>query len=123
MGKIKSFTDLIVWQKADDLFIEMVGDVEKFPKTRVTYVLTDQVIRCVGSISSNIAEGFGRRGQKEFAYHLGVARGETNQSMDWYHKIGRIGYLSQEIVEKRKQSLIEIQKMLSGLISKLDQKK
>lgn len=124
MGKIRSFMDLIVWQKADDLFVKLVmEDVPNFPKTRAGYVLTDQLIRCVGSISSNIAEGFGRKGPSEFTYHLGIARGEANQSFNWYHKCGRIMYLSEKTVEKRKEVLVEIQKMLSSLISKIDKKK
>ena len=119
MGKIRSFTDLDVWKKADDLFFEVVQDIENFPATKVAYIITDQLVRSVGSVSANIAEGFGRRGRNEFSYCLGIARGEGNEALNWYFKVLRLKYISEDIFLKRQDSLVQIQKMLSGLISKI----
>ncbi len=118
-GKIKNFTDLIIWQKAIDLFEKTVADVEKFPNKRAAWIITDQIIRSVGSISSNIAEGFGRGGQREYRYHLGVAKGSASESQDWYYKIGRLKYLPENLIEERIRVLTEIIKMLNSLISKI----
>ena len=120
--RIKSYQDLLVWQKADDLFVDLISDIEGFPHTQAARVITDQIIRSVSSISANIAEGFGRRNKGDFAYHLGIARGEANESHNWYHKCGRIKYLALETTNKRKTLLEEIEKMLTSLISKVQQK-
>ncbi len=58
---VRDFRDLIVWQKAITLFEHTVADVEKFPNTRAARIIEDQLLRCIGSISANIAEGYGRR--------------------------------------------------------------
>jgi four helix bundle protein len=62
--KIISFTDLIVWQKAHQLVLDIYKITEKFPK-KETYSLTDQMRRAAVSVSSNIAEGFGRYTYKD----------------------------------------------------------
>jgi len=51
---MKDFRELIVWQKARDLFERVVRDVEKFSNTRAARVIGNQVLRSVGSISANI---------------------------------------------------------------------
>lgn len=118
-GKIKNFTDLIIWQKGIELFEQTVSDVEKFPRKRAAWIITDQIIRSVGSISANVAEGLGRGGQREFRYHLGVAKGSATESQDWYYKVGRLNYLPEDIVKERINILVEIIKMLNSLISKI----
>jgi len=64
--KIRDFTELIVWQKAHQLFLNVVKNIENFPKTEVSKIVANQLIKAVGSISANIAEGFGRRQGKEY---------------------------------------------------------
>jgi four helix bundle protein len=68
MGEIKSFEDLIVWQKAHRLFLEVARDIEVFPNGRTANVIANQLLRSAGSISANIAEGFGRRMGKEYLH-------------------------------------------------------
>ncbi len=60
-GRIKNFTDLIVWQKAHLLVLAIYKMTKEFPKEEM-YGLTNQMRRAVVSITSNIAEGFGRQG-------------------------------------------------------------
>jgi hypothetical protein len=64
---IRSHRDLIVWQKAIDLVVNVYRDTEAFPKTE-TYGLTSQIRRAVTSIPANIAEGQGRRLPGEYLY-------------------------------------------------------
>ncbi len=61
--KIKSFTDLIVWQEGHRLVILVYEITKKFPKEE-TYSLIDQMRRAAASVTANIAEGFGRQGYK-----------------------------------------------------------
>ena len=59
MNDIKDFKDLIVWQKAMDLVVEVYNLVKKLPKEE-QFAFSDQMRRAVISIPSNIAEGRGR---------------------------------------------------------------
>lgn len=77
MEKIK-FTDLIVWQKSHKLFLDVVGDVETFPKKRAADVIANQLLRSSSSTSANIAEGNGRHKGKEYEHYLIVARGSLS---------------------------------------------
>ena len=56
--RIKEFTDLKVWQEGHQLVLLVYKVTKKFPKEEL-YSLVDQLRRCVVSITSNIAEGFG----------------------------------------------------------------
>jgi len=65
----RSYRDLLVWQKAKTLSVEIYRATEQFPRTE-TYGLTSQIRRAAVSVASNIAEGQGRlsrTGQRIFA--------------------------------------------------------
>ena len=72
--KVKSYEELIAWQKAMILAKKVYGVKKQLPKEE-TYGLGDQIRRAVVSIPSNIAEGFGRESQNEFQHFLSIARG------------------------------------------------
>lgn len=72
--KTKSFKDLIVWQKSFQLVKEIYELSKDFPKEEA-YGLTQQMRRCVVSIPSNIAEGYGRQYGKEYKQFLSMAYG------------------------------------------------
>lgn len=63
-NKIREFTDLKVWQEGHKLVLIIYKLTNEFPKEE-RYSLIDQLRRCVISITSNIAEGFGRHSYKE----------------------------------------------------------
>ncbi len=109
-NKINSFKDLIVWQKSIELFKLLAEDLETFPKERAAYIIIDQVLRSVSSMSANIAEGFGRKGRKEFAQFLGISKGSANESEDWYEKIRILKYLPEEVINERIELISEIKK-------------
>jgi hypothetical protein len=50
INKINSFQDLVVGQKAELMFDMITEDVKKFPDNRITKIIIDQLIRCIGSI-------------------------------------------------------------------------
>ncbi|MBL7159864.1 four helix bundle protein [Candidatus Microgenomates bacterium] len=68
--KKKSYKDLIIWQKADQLFHMVADDVNNWPNVRVAKAISYQVLSSAGSISTNIAEGYGRGGSKEFRQYF-----------------------------------------------------
>jgi len=121
--KTASFTDLIVWQKAVELFELAAQDTERFPQGKASFLMAGQVVKCAGSIGASIAEGYGRGGQKEFGYRLTAAKGFAYATQDWYHKISRMGYMTPEAAEQRLKLLGEISRMLGGLIARVTGKK
>ena len=78
--RIQEFQDLVVWQKVPEFFRLIVSDAEKFPTTLAAKIVAGELISAVGSISANIAEGFGRRSPREFGYHFVVAKREAIES-------------------------------------------
>jgi four helix bundle protein len=62
--KIKDFTDLKTWEEGHKLVLMIYKITKSFPKDEL-YSLVDQMRRAVVSITSNVAEGFGRQGYKE----------------------------------------------------------
>lgn len=72
--KTRSFKDLIVWQKAYKLVIEIYKITKNFPKDEI-YGLTQQIRRAAVAIPSNIAEGYGRQYNKEYKQFLSIAYG------------------------------------------------
>lgn len=74
MGYIKSYKELIVWQKAMALAKAIYLLTEKFPKCEL-YGLISQMRRAVVSIVSNIAEGYGRKSTKEYKQFYAISYG------------------------------------------------
>jgi four helix bundle protein len=72
--KTSSFKDLIVWQKAYKLVLEIYKMTKAFPVSE-SYGLSQQVRRASVSIPSNIAEGYGRKHQAEYRHFLSIAYG------------------------------------------------
>ncbi|MGB7603575.1 MAG: four helix bundle protein [Candidatus Sulfotelmatobacter sp.] len=70
----RSYRDLLVWQKAKALAVQIYQATEQFPRNQ-TYGLTSQIRRAAVSVLSNIAEGQGRLTLDEFLHFLGQARG------------------------------------------------
>jgi four helix bundle protein len=72
--RIVAFTDLVTWQEAHNLVLMVYAVLKKFPREE-TYGLKSQMQRSAVSITSNIAEGFGRNGYKERVQFYYVAQG------------------------------------------------
>ena len=76
---VKSYRQLIVWQKAMELVKYIYDLTKKFPKEEL-YGLTSQIRRAAVSVPSNIAEGQGRDSTKEFLHHLSIAYGSLMET-------------------------------------------
>jgi four helix bundle protein len=75
---IQSYQDLEVWQKGMDLAEHIYRITSRFPKEEL-YGLTSQLRRAAISIPANIAEGWARRGTKEFLQFLNIAAGSLRE--------------------------------------------
>ena len=110
----KSFRDLIVWQKARDLAVDVYRATEAFPKSEL-YGMTSQMRRAVISISSNIAEGYHRFHPKEKHQFLAIAFGSGSE-LESQIEIAKILYPSINFVEIENKN-IEVMKILNKFLS------
>ncbi len=115
-SKITHFTDLEVWRRSHQLFLDLLVDLEGLPNTRAAAVVSDQVIRSIGSIGANIAEGF-NRSQKKYLSSLDIAVGEASEAENWLYKARDAHFIDRQIAAGRIRESIEIQKMLHGLMA------
>ncbi len=115
---MKDFRDLTVWQKAMDLVTEVYKITKRFPRVEL-YALSDQIRRAAVSIPSNIAEGYGRNGQKEYCRYLNIARGSKYEVETQLMISVRLGYSDEEQIRTAMTLCDEIGKMLNAMIAKL----
>lgn len=118
MEKIKSFTDLITWQKGHQLVKAIYKTTDKFPN-KETFALTSQMRRCVVSLTSNVAEGFSRQGIKEKIQFYYMALGSTTELQNQLLVAKDVGYLIKEEFDELAKKTIEANKLLNGLIKSL----
>ncbi len=116
---MKSFKGLIVWQKSIELVKEIYKITNNYPKEEI-YGLKSQMRRAVISIPSNIAEGYGRKGTKDYIRFLGIAKGSVSE-LETQVVISKDLYKDVDF-EKVEFLVEEIQKMLASMINKLNNK-
>ncbi len=114
-----NFRKLIVWNRAVNLATVVYSKTVKFPKVE-HFGLRLQIRRSVVSISSNIAEGAGRRSNKEFANFLGISYGSSCELETQLTIAKNLNYLKADDFELLFNELNEIQKMTYALIKKLN---
>lgn len=122
MKEIRHYKDLIVWARSHQLFLDVVKDIDFFPKNAVSRVIIGQIVRSVGSISSNIAEGFNSMTTKQYLSFIDIARRSSAESENWLYKLKDIGYLGQDTADKRINECTELNKMLYGLMNSIRKK-
>ena len=118
---IKSFRDLIVWQKAMVLVTEIYGITKNFPKDEI-YGLTSQIRRSAISVPSNIAEGYGRNSTLDYTRFLQIARGSLYELQTQLEIAANIDYLQSAQYEEITHAINEIERMLNSMIKKLYKK-
>ena len=115
MPTISSFEDLPVWRKAR-VFAQKVQECSHKGTFARDFPLKDQINSSSGSILDNIAEGYGRVGNKEFVLFLSYARGSADESMSQLYRALDRNHISAEVFEELKSDVIEIGKMITGFI-------
>lgn len=120
-GRIRSYRDLEVWQRAIDLVEVVYQLTDSFPKHE-TYGLRAQMRRAAVSIPSNIAEGHGRSGAREYLHHLSIANGSLMELETQVVVSRRLGYLSSESETHLIARSGEVGRMAAGLIRALQRR-
>lgn len=111
---VESFRDLIAWQKAMDLVVDVYRVTAGFPGDE-RYGLTGQVRRAAVSIPSNIAEGQGRGPCQDFVRFLGVARGSLQEVDTQLELSARLGFLPAADRARLAGAIAELFRLLKGL--------
>jgi four helix bundle protein len=115
---MRDFKGLKVWQRAHHLTVQVYKETDAFPR-REQFGLTNQIRRACVSIPANVAEGCGRRSQKDFARFLQVSVGSSNE-LEYYLILSKdLGYLAGETHSTLASNLADIRRMLSSLLRKV----
>ena len=112
---MREFKTLEVWKRSIKIVKKVYEIVDTFPK-KEDYALGSQLRRAVVSISSNIAEGCGRRTNKDTVQFLYIALGSVNEVESQLFIAREFGYLLDDVLGVLINELREIAKMLMGLI-------
>lgn len=113
------YKELLVWQKAIDLAVEVYQVTEKLPKEE-KYGLISQINRSVVSIPSNIAEGAGRNSNKELNNFLGIAQGSAFELDTQLIISNRLKFISNQEYQNIEVQLVHIQNMVARLKKSLN---
>jgi four helix bundle protein len=113
--KITNFSDLKCWQLGHLLVIDIYKITKTFPSYEV-FGLTGQVRRAIISVTSNIAEGFSRRTAKDKTHFYSMAMGSISEVLNQLLIARDLSYITESDFLTLKVRLIEVQKMISGLI-------
>lgn len=111
---MNNFRELKVWQKSIDMSVAIYKATEAFPKMEL-YGITSQMRRAAVSVASNIAEGAGRSSDADFSHFLDMAKGSAFELETQLLICRQLEYLNKTQSNNLETSIIEIQKMISGL--------
>ena len=118
---VSSWKELLVWQKAHEIVLDVYRLVENFPKTE-TYSLVDQIKRAVYSVPANIVEGYSKNTRKEFLRHLYIARGSLEELRYFLLLSKDLSYITENQYNDIEARLTEVSYLLNQLIKSLTSK-
>lgn len=118
MERIKTFRDLLTWQKSIDLVYSIYQVTKRFPLDEL-YGLTSQMRRSAISVPSNIAEGYGRRSTVDYKRFLKISTGSLYELQTQLEIAFRLTYMSKDDFLKVHEESREVERMLSSLIKKI----
>jgi four helix bundle protein len=115
MARFEKFEDIEVWKKSrvftNEIYIVFRDDKD--------FSFRDQIQRATISIGNNIAEGFERKGNKEFKKFLFIAKGSSGEVRSMLYSALDLNYIEKSKFNELYNNSLEISRMLSGLINSL----
>ena len=114
-GKIVTFKDLNAWKEGHVLVLLVYRLTRKFPKDEL-FALISQMRRAVVSVTSNIAEGFGRASMKEKIQFYTIAHGSVTELQNQLLVSRDVGYMSSDEFATADTQATLVHKILTGLI-------
>jgi four helix bundle protein len=112
------FEDLIFWQKSRAL-TKLIYLYTRKTGFSHDYGLRDQIQRSAVSIMSNIAEGFGRGGNNEFAQFLFVSKGSLAEVQSQLYVAIDLDYITASEFEKAYSLTEEISRLMNAFVKKV----
>lgn len=106
----RSFRDLVVWQKAHSMVLEIYSRSRTFPADE-RFGLTSQIRRAAVSVAANISEGFSKRGRADKLRFLNIAQGSLEEVHYYLILATDLGYLEQGTLA---ESYREVARLLNG---------
>jgi four helix bundle protein len=103
-----------VYRLASELVDEAWPDIQELKTDLGTEKIAGQLYKAIGSIASNIGEGYGHSSGRDRARMFEYALGSARESMAWYRAAYPV--LGKEIVQPRLEKLEEIRRMLIAII-------
>ncbi len=116
--KIKHFTDLVTWQEGHKLALFIYKITHEFPK-KETYALIDQMRRAAISVTSNIAEGFSRKSDKEKLQFYYSSLGSLMELESQIIFAKDIAYINETVYQSAKNQIATVQKLVNGMMNHL----
>jgi len=113
-AKVEKFEDLVAWQKAHALAINIYRLTSKGPFSR-DFGLKDQIQRACVSVMSNIAEGFERYSRAEFRQFLSIARGSIGEVRSQLHIARSLNYISEQEFSNAYSICRDVGNLIGGL--------
>ena len=115
----QGYRDLVAWQRAMELVTAVYRATGDWPREEQFGGLTSQVRRAAVAIPSNIAEGHGRTGPREFAHHLSISYGSLCELETQLLIAEEIGYSQTERVVELMTKVADVRRLLRGLLRSL----
>ncbi len=112
---IENFTDLTTWKKAHELVLGIYRCTKKFPDEE-RFSLTNQMRRSAISITSNIAEGFGRNTSKDKVQFYAIAKGSLCELQNQVITARDLGYISESDFKEFEMNFTEIGRLIGGMM-------
>ena len=120
MNEIKSYKDLLIWQKGIEIVVLTYKLVSSFPKDEL-YALSSQVKRSSVSIPSNIAEGYGRQSTQSYIQFIKIARGSLCELETQLLVAKKLDFIQDEkLFSELINQIIEESKMINSFLNKLE---
>lgn len=113
--KIRSFTGLDAWKQAHLLVLDVYREISSFPSTE-RFCLSDQIHRSVISISSNIAEGFSRRTNREKEQFYYIALGSLTELQNLLLISKDLKYINLCVFHQLAEQTVIVAKLIRSLI-------
>jgi four helix bundle protein len=116
--RVESHRDLIVWQKAMRLAVDVYRLTSSFPRTE-EYRITAQITRAAASVPANIAEGHARGTRRDYANFLSIAKGSLAETETFLLLAVELQFTTKSQAQPSLDLIVEISKMLTSLRARL----
>ena|SRR5690554_3356314 len=114
------YKELNIWKKSMELAVEIYAQTKNFPSEE-KFGIVSQIRRCAVSVPSNIAEGAGRKSDKEFGQFLSISYGSLCELDTQLIICTHLGYIEDSMSTTIFNRITELQKMIYTLAHKLKQ--